>query len=117
MPIDEDTSQWLGCPTPLEMYQHQCALLEDELTETQALPRKVRKNIAGLVQMNDGLATRLDEVEEVLKMAQVEVGQLKERCSESAILSMKVVAEQREYLLRENQRRMSELKSAKATST
>lgn len=59
MNIDEDTCEWLGCPAHLEMYKHQCALLEDELTETQALLRKARKNIAGLVQMNDALATRL----------------------------------------------------------
>jgi len=31
MNIDEDTSEWLGCPTPLEMYKHQCALLEEEI--------------------------------------------------------------------------------------
>lgn len=110
MHIDEDTSAWLGCPTPLEMYKHQCSLLEDELTETQALLRKARKNIAGLVQMNDVLATRLAEAAESLKAAQLEVGQLKERCSEPAILSMKLVAEQRDYLLRENQRLLGELK-------
>jgi hypothetical protein len=74
MNIDEDTSTWLGCPTPLEMYKHQCALLEDELTETQALLRKARKNIAGLVQMNDALATRLAEAEEALKVSQAEIG-------------------------------------------
>ncbi len=115
--IDEDTSAWLGCPTPLEMYKHQCALLEDEITQTQALLRKARWNIAGLVQMNDVLITRLAEVKEVLKTAQVEVEQLKERCSEPAILSMKLVTEQRDYLLRENQRLMWELKRAEAPST
>ncbi|WP_448651764.1 hypothetical protein ACSHWC_28870 [Pseudomonas fluorescens] len=116
-PIDEDTSAWLGCPTPLEMYKHQCALLEDEITQSQALLRKARQNIAGLVQLNDVLATRLAEVKEVLKTAQVEVAQLKERCSEPAILSMKLVAEQRDYLFRENQRLMSELKRAEAPSS
>ncbi|MCU1782877.1 hypothetical protein NTD80_08920 [Pseudomonas sp. 13B_2.1_Bac1] len=46
MNIDEDTSAWLGCPTPLEMYKQQCALLEDELTTTQQLLSKARANIA-----------------------------------------------------------------------
>ncbi|MBN2976927.1 hypothetical protein [Pseudomonas lactucae] len=43
MNIDEDTSAWLGCPTPLEMYRHQCALLEDELIQTHAMLRKARR--------------------------------------------------------------------------
>jgi hypothetical protein len=49
MNIDEDTSAWLGCPTPLEMYKHQCALLEDELIQPQVMLQKARANIAGLV--------------------------------------------------------------------
>lgn len=101
--IDEDTCEWLGCPTPLEMYKHQCALLEDELTQAQALLSMARKNIAGLVQMNDALATRNAEAQAALKAAQAEINELKERCSEPAILGMKLVAEQRDYLLRENQ--------------
>ena len=104
MNIDEDTSAWLGCPTPLEMYKHQCSLLEDELTETQKRLSNARRNIAGLVQMNDVLATGKLDAEDALKAALVEVGELKERCSEPAILGMKLVAEQRDYLLRENQR-------------
>jgi hypothetical protein len=110
MHIDEDTSAWLGCPTPLEMYKHQCSLLEDELSETQALLRKARKNIAGLVQMNDSLATCKSEAQAVLKKALAEIGELKERCSEPAILGMKLIAEQRDYLLRENQRLHDELR-------
>ena len=78
MNIDEDTCKWLGCPTPLEMYKHQCALLEDELTETQALLRKSRLNIAGLVQMNDVLATGKACAEEALKVARQELEELKQ---------------------------------------
>lgn len=109
MNLDEDTSAWLGCPTPLEMYKHQCSLLEDELSETQALLRKARKNIAGLVQMNDALSTGKAEAQAALKKAMTEIGELKERCSEPAILGIKLVAEQRDYLLRENQRLLMEL--------
>lgn len=109
-PIDDDTCAWLGCPTPLEMYKHQCALLEDELTVTQALLRKARKNIAGLVQMNDALASGKAEAQAVLKAAQAQISELKERCSEPAILGIKLVTEQRDYLLRENQRLHDELR-------
>lgn len=66
--IDEDTSEWLGCPTPLEMYKHQCALLEDELIQTQAMLRKARANIAGLVQMNDILSTEKAQAETGLRL-------------------------------------------------
>lgn len=111
--IDEDTSAWLGCPTPLEMYKRQCALLEDELTETQRLLCKARRNVAGPVQMNDGLATRLAEAEVALKDAQVEIGQLRERCAEPGSLGMKLVTELRAYLLRENQRLSTELSASK----
>ncbi|MCF5025121.1 hypothetical protein [Pseudomonas lurida] len=114
MYIDEDTSAWLGCPTPLEMYKHQCALLEDELTETHGLLRKARHNIAGLVQMSDALATGKAQAEKALKSALVEIAVLKDKCSEPAILGMKLVAEQRDHLLRENQRLLSELSKVSA---
>ena len=115
MNIDEDTSAWLGCPMPLEMYEHQCSLLEDELSETQALLRKARKSIAGLVQMNYALATGKAEAQAALRKAMAEIGELKERCSEPAILGMKLVAEQRDYLLMENQRLLMELNGALLT--
>ena len=110
MNFDEDTTAWLGCPTPLEMYKHQCSLLEDELTETQKRLSGARRNIAGLVQMNDVLATGKLDADQALKEAMVEVCELKERCSEPAILGMKLVAEQRDYLLREKQRLLGELR-------
>jgi hypothetical protein len=116
MNIDEDTSAWLGCPTPLEMYKHQCTLLEDELTQTEALLRNARKNIAGLVQMNDALTTGKAIAENALKAALAEIAELKEKCSEPAILGMRLVAEQRDYLLRENQRLLLE-KGVAATGT
>lgn len=55
MNVDMDTDDWLGCPTPLEMYQHQCSILVDELAETERMLSRARANIAGLVQMNDAL--------------------------------------------------------------
>ncbi len=72
MNIDQDTCGWLGCPTPLEMYKHQCALLEDELNGAQDQLRKARANVAGLVQMNDLLLTGKADAEEALKLAKYE---------------------------------------------
>lgn len=109
--IDEDTSAWLGCPTPLEMYKHQCALLEDELNETLKRLSGARRNIVGLVQMSDGLATRLAEALACLNVARIEIDDLKERCSEPSILGIKLVTEQRDYLLRKNQRLLAELRA------
>lgn len=50
-------------------------------------------------------------------MSQAEIGELKERCSEPDILGMKLVAEQRDYLMRENQRLSTELRTRKEPST
>lgn len=69
MNIEEDTSTWLGCPTPLEMYQHQCALLEDELTSAYQMLSRARANIAGLVQMNDLLLAGKIKTEAELRLA------------------------------------------------
>jgi hypothetical protein len=113
MHIDEDTCEWLGCPTPLEMYKHQCALLEDELTDTHELLRTARRNVAGLVQMNDELSTGKTQAEEALRVALDEIRELKEKCSEPAILSIKLVAEQRDHLLRENQRLLAEIQNTR----
>ncbi|MFL1542428.1 hypothetical protein [Pseudomonas sp. O39] len=59
--------------------------------------------------MNDALSTGKAEAEEFLKKALTEIVELKERCSEPATLGMKLVTEQRDYLLRENQRLLMEL--------
>ena len=109
MNIDEDTCEWLGCPTPLEMYKHHCSMIEDEVADLQVQLRKARANISGLVQMNDVLATGKVKAENSLKAALVELGELKRASTESGILSMKLVAEQRDHLLRENQRILLEL--------
>lgn len=110
MNIDEDTAEWLGCPTPLEMYKHQCALLEDELTQTQAQLRKARANIAGLVRLSDDLTTGKAAAEAALKKALADVGALNRENSEMArrINGLLSVSEQRDHLFRENQRLLME---------
>lgn len=116
MNIDEDTSAWLGCPTPLEMYKHQCALLEDELIQTQAMLRRARANITGLVQMNDPLATGKATAEAALREALERISALSnESPDKGSFRSIDLVTGQRDYLLRENQRLLGELKKGTAS--
>ncbi|MGO3564486.1 hypothetical protein [Pseudomonas helleri] len=114
MNIDEDTSAWLGCPTPLEMYKHQCALLEDELSGTQAQLNKARKNIAGLVQMNDLLATGKASAEAALRVAleRISAGN-DEATGNLSFRPIDLITQQRDHLFRENQRLLLELKVLK----
>ncbi|WP_338576320.1 hypothetical protein V6L78_13215 [Pseudomonas canadensis] len=114
MNIDEDTSEWLGCPTPLEMYQHQCALLEDELIQTEAMLRKARANVAGLVQMNDLLATGKASAEEALRGALERISTRSEEVpSNVSFRPIDLITQQRDHLFRENQRLLMELKVLK----
>lgn len=118
MNIDEDTSAWLGCPTPLEMYQHQCALLEDELIETESMLRKARANIAGLVQMNDLLATGKASAEAALREAIERGSAVNNQAPDNvSFRPIDLVTGQRDHLLRENQRLLMELKNLKEPST
>lgn len=118
MNIDEDTSTWLGCPTPLEMYKHQCALLEDELNETLKRLSDARRNIAGLVQMGDLLATGKVLAEAALKKAAADLADayLENSLLGRQVNSLMIVAEQRDQLLVENQRLLTEFKSLKEPS-
>jgi len=111
MNIDEDTSEWLGCPTPLEMYQHQCAMLEDELIETQRRLNEARRNITGLVSLSDQLATGKAKAEADLEKALAEVARLNWENSgmDTKIQSLMAVVSQRDLLFRENQRLALEL--------
>ncbi|SFU97571.1 hypothetical protein [Pseudomonas sp. OV546] len=115
MNIDEDTSTWLGCPTPLEMYQHQCAMLEDELIQTQAMLRKARANVAGLVQMNDLLVTRKAMAETELRLAMANLSSANIHNSEMSkeIMGLKMIASQNEHFRVENQRLQLELRVLK----
>ncbi|MGY2159931.1 hypothetical protein [Pseudomonas tolaasii] len=111
MNIDEDTSTWLGCPTPLEMYKHQCAMLEDELTTAYQLLKQARANIAGLVQMNDLLATEKAAAESQLRSVSADLSRVHVQGSEMSkqIMSLKIIASQNEHLHIENQRLLLEL--------
>lgn len=112
MNIDEDTCQWFGCPTPLEMYEHQCALLEDEIASLRNDLRAPRENIQGLVKMNDDLTTGKSSTEAALAKALANVSRLNHENSElgGKVRSLNAVADQRDHLFRENQRLLMELK-------
>lgn len=117
MNVDMDTDDWLGCPTPLEMYKHQCALLEDELSGTQAQLNKARKNIAGLVQMNDLLATGKAAAEAALAKALERMPAISSEVPDNmSFRPIDLVTGQRDHLLRENQRLLGELRDLKETS-
>ena len=109
MNVDMDTDDWLGCPTPLEMYQHQCSILVDELVETERMLRRARENIAGLVQMNDLLMAGKADAEERLAAAEEKISMLEQQYSFASVQSVKIITGQRDHLLRENQRLLVEL--------
>ena len=109
MDVDMDTDDWLGCPTPLEMYQHQCSILVDELVETERMLRQARVNIAGLVQMNDLLMAGKTDAEERLSEALEKISMLDQQYSFASVQSAKIVTRQRDDLIRENQRLKVEL--------
>lgn len=48
---DEDTLEWLGLPTPLQMYRQHCRLLENEIQELNLQLRKARADVFGISQM------------------------------------------------------------------
>lgn len=81
MHTDEETCEWVGLPSPLEMYKHHAALLEDEIAELHLQLRKARDNVRGLVQMSDELATGKAIAETALKKALADVGKLNQESS------------------------------------
>ena len=110
MNIDEDTCDWLGCPTPLEMYKHHAAMLEDEINDLQRHLAKARANIAGLVQMNDTLLIAKARAGRSLKEAQDRLSGTRQDTHETgSFRPLDLVTEQRDHLHRENQRLLLEL--------
>ncbi|WP_426128711.1 hypothetical protein [Pseudomonas sp. DWP1b1] len=109
--IDDDTSHWLGCPTSLEMFQHQCALLEDELIRTAAMLRKARANVAGLVQMNDLLSTGKASAEAALREAlELSPAKSNDASENLSFRPIDLITQQRDHLFTENQRLLLEIK-------
>lgn len=67
MNINEDTCEWLGCPTPLEMHKQHALLLENEIQELHLQLRKAREDIYGLVRMHAELSIERDKLRAELK--------------------------------------------------
>ena len=117
MHIDEETCEWLDLPSPLEMYKHHAALLEDEIAVLHLQLRKARDNVRGLVQMNDELATGKAIAETELKKALADAGRLNQETSEMGrrINGLMAVVEQRDHLFRENQQLLMERNQARSS--
>jgi len=111
MDIDEDTDWWLGSPTPLEMCKQHALMLENEYQEQSLQLRKARQDIQGLIRMNDALSTGKALAETALKKELANIARLNLENSElgGKVRSLEMVASQRDYLFRENQRLLMDL--------
>lgn len=69
MNIDEDTCEWLGSPTPLEMHKQHALLLENEIQELHLQLRKAREVINALVRMHAELSIERDKLRTELKVS------------------------------------------------
>ncbi|QZP18767.1 hypothetical protein [Pseudomonas sp. DR208] len=90
MNLDEDTCEWLGLPSPLEMYQQHCLLLENEIQELNLLLSKARADIFGLVLMLDEARAKKDEFAGYLRQRGSEAAAMRKQISDltsSAIVS------------------------------
>lgn len=81
MNLDEDTCEWLGLPSPLEMYQQHCLLLENEIQELNLLLSKARADIFGLVSMLSEVQAKKEEF----------AGYLRQRSAEAAAMRKEIV--------------------------
>jgi chromosome segregation ATPase len=81
MPVDpyeiEDTSDWLGCPTPLETCRHQLRMLENEIEELTLQLHQARQNIFKLVDQHADVSTERDLLQSELTKAKAELADAK----------------------------------------
>ncbi|MBC3239667.1 hypothetical protein HU723_10795 [Pseudomonas lurida] len=82
MHLDEDTCDWLGLPTPLEMYQQHCLLLENEIQELNLQLRKAREDVFGLVKMLDDALSKKDEFAGYLRQRGAEAAAMRKEISD-----------------------------------
>ncbi|RON52941.1 hypothetical protein BK666_02255 [Pseudomonas frederiksbergensis] len=104
----EDTSGWLGCPTELETITHYKLMLENEVQELTLQLRKAREDVFGLVQMHADVARERDQLRADLRRLNSEYAELS-----SKAYSLQRIADQRDHMLRENQRLLKELRERK----
>lgn len=82
MPIDEETCDWLGMPSPVEVYQQHCLLLENEIQELNAHLRKARADIFGLVNMLSEVQSRKDELASYLRQRGAEAAAMRRQIAD-----------------------------------
>lgn len=99
----EDTSDWLGCPTELETCRYFLRMTENEVQELALQLRKAREDIFGLVQMHADVSKERDQLRAKLNSLSKEHSELS-----SKVYSLQRIADQRDYLFRENQRLLME---------
>ena len=106
----EDTSDWLGCPTPLDTCRHQLRMLENEVQELTLQIRQARQNIFKLVEMHTEAANERDKIRCQLATTKAEVSRLYVENSElsGTVRSLMLVTDQRDHLFRENQKLLME---------
>ena len=82
MNLDEDTCEWLGLPSPLEMYQQHCLLLENEIQELNLLLSKARADIFGLVSMLSDAQAKKDEFTGYLRLRGAEAAAMRKEIAD-----------------------------------
>ncbi|MGU9857078.1 hypothetical protein [Pseudomonas sp. LF245] len=82
MNLDEDTCEWLGLPSPLEMYQQHCLLLENEIQELNLLLSKARTDIFGLVSMLSEAQAKKDEFAGYLRVRGTEAAAMRKEIAD-----------------------------------
>ena len=94
----EDTSDWLGSPTPLETCRHQLRMYENEFEALTLQLQRALENVRDLVKMNDRLSAELQKNRAWVATLEAETT---EQLSE--LSSLRLVQSQNETLRRQLQ--------------
>ncbi|WP_347911398.1 hypothetical protein [Pseudomonas grandcourensis] len=106
----QDTSDWLGCPTPIETCRHQLGIYENEVEELTLQLRQAREKIFKLVEMHAEAAGERDALRSQLATTKAEASRLHVENSalSGTVRSLMLVSDQRDHLFRENQKLLME---------
>ncbi|MEA1029394.1 hypothetical protein T3A99_12535 [Pseudomonas sp. N-137] len=112
-PLDiEDTSDWLGCPTPLEMYKHSCLMLENEVQELTTQLRKARQDVFGLVEMHAAEAKECAKLRAELKATKDDLEE-ERRKNVTLTMNSNYLLSSKEKVICEYHRKLNELMGGK----
>jgi chromosome segregation ATPase len=90
----EDTSDWLGTPTPLETCRHQIRMYENEFEELNLQLRQAREKIFKLVEMHALAIQQRDEAMASLREKAGEMVKLRRRLYDLNITARAIFARQ-----------------------